>query len=205
MKTLYYLTGTMALIVALNAQTNLVSTNSDAGSAVVSNAVPDSVTSTNATRQTDIFADRLDVDTRTRKAIYTGNVRVIDPRIKLTCDRVTAQIGEGTNNYRHIVAEGNVVIDAVDDQGKAMKSTSTIAIYSYQVTSSATNETVELSGTPFPRVEWDGHTMVGKSFLYDRRAGKLVALETTQHLTGLENLAGTNNPVVRTSSTNKNR
>src|SRR5262245_56886824 len=101
-----------ALMVVLNAQINLsaAATNAPVAADVVSNDV--SAASANASTNThtvEIFSDQLDIDSKSRTAVYTGNVRVIDPRMKMTCDTMTANSLEGTNKTRRIVADGNVV------------------------------------------------------------------------------------------------
>src|SRR5262245_46890053 len=177
MKTVVGLCGTTALLFALaglNAQTNSVVPAANTAAAMLggSNAVDAaSATSTNAMRETEIFADRLDIESKTRTAVYSGNVRLIDPRMNLTCDTLTAQMGESTNRFRHVMAEGNVVIDSVDDQGNPVHATSGKADYDYRVANSLTNEFVELSVNPrVERVERGAtHTnhITGKIIVWD--------------------------------------
>ena len=64
-----------------------------------------------ATADTEIFSDRFDYDTKTRMAVYLGNVRVIDPQMNLTGAIVTAWLPEKSGKPDRIVARTNVVID----------------------------------------------------------------------------------------------
>jgi lipopolysaccharide transport protein LptA len=181
MKTLFGLSGTLALMFALiqsNAQTSstLHATNTLSGQAVDSNSVaPATATAnTNEMLETEIFSDHFDFDSKSRTAVYAGNVRVIDPRMKLTCDTMTGQIGDSTNRFRHVVAEGNVVIDAVDNEGRPVHATSGKAIYDYRADNSLTNETVELTVDPrvvqgTNSVNSKTNTITAKTIVWDRQ------------------------------------
>ena len=199
MKTLAGLFGTMALMFALsasNAQTNSTAPTAHAATLTDSNSVAAvSSASTNAMAETEIFSDHFDLDSRTRIAVYTGNVRVIDPRMRLTCDTLTGQMGESTNRFRHVVAEGNVVIDAVDNDGKPVQATSGRADYDYHVQDSVTNEVVEL--TLNPHVKRGTDSITGKVIDWDRQRDTIHVEESAQHFTGSPDFfgGGTNKPV----------
>ncbi|HET7624039.1 MAG TPA: LptA/OstA family protein [Verrucomicrobiae bacterium] len=136
---------------ALNAQTN---SNATATNDVIAKLLSDapstnSVVSTNIVLrpETTIRSKHFTWNMKTSTMIYTGDVRVDDPKMKLTCDVLTIEIPE----HKHpdsMIADHNVVIDAVDNEGKPIHATSDKAIYSYKVENSVTNEIVKLIGNP---------------------------------------------------------
>jgi lipopolysaccharide export system protein LptA len=64
-----------------------------------------------ATADTEIFSDDFENDTKTKKAVYTRQVRVNDPQMNLTSGIATAWMPEKGGKPERIVAETNVVID----------------------------------------------------------------------------------------------
>jgi lipopolysaccharide export system protein LptA len=102
---------------------------------------------------TQITSQAVDFDLKARQATYRGDVTVLDPRIRLTCETLTATIAESGGRVDSLVAESNVVaIIATNDT--VFTVTSSKAIYSYQVTPKTTNQTLELSGLPEPKITW---------------------------------------------------
>jgi lipopolysaccharide transport protein LptA len=200
MKTLFGSAGTIALMfgwMALNAQTNSIvpATNTAAATGVGSNSVAAlSSASTNTLQETEIFSDRFDLDSRTRTAVYTGNVRVVDPRMKLTCDVMTGQMGDSTNKFRHVVAEGNVVIDALDNEGKPVRATSGVAEYDYRVHNGVTNEVVELSINP--RVEQGSNVVTGKIIVWDRQRDTIRVEQSSQRFGSQGIFGGSSNKLI---------
>lgn len=97
-----------------------------------------------------IDADSLEFKLESLNAVYTGNVKVNGPQMQLTCELLTARFR--TNNSRleieSIVAETNVVIDAVDWEGRTNHATADKLVYSYSVVDGVTNQTIELTGQP---------------------------------------------------------
>ena len=102
---------------------------------------------------TQITSQAVDFDLKARQAVYHGNVTVQDPRIHLTCEFLTATIAESGGRVDSLVAESNVVAVIVTNN-TVFTVTSPKAIYNYQVLASATNQTLELSGLPEPRITW---------------------------------------------------
>jgi lipopolysaccharide transport protein LptA len=96
---------------------------------------------------TEIFSDSANFDLKTRIAVYVGHVRVLDPQMKLTCGLMTARVPE-SGKIDSIVAEQDVVIDALDNEGRPVHATGDKAVYTYRVSSTMTNETIELTGNP---------------------------------------------------------
>ncbi len=103
---------------------------------------------TPAASMTDIFSDQFEFGTKTRQAIYLGGVRVDDPRLKLTGERLTARLPETGGRIDRIVTETNVVINALEDKGAKTHATADKAVYTWRLTGGTTNEVVELTGNP---------------------------------------------------------
>jgi lipopolysaccharide export system protein LptA len=101
-------------------------------------------------KPTLIDADSLEFKLESLSAVYTGNVKVNDPQMQLTCAILTARFR--TNNSRleieNIIAETNVVIDAIDWEGRTNHATADKLVYSYSIVDSVTNQTIELTGNP---------------------------------------------------------
>jgi len=88
--------------------------------------------------------------------------------MKLTCALLIADLPQSGGHVSHIVAETNVVIDAMDSKGQTMHATSDKAVYIYNVQDGVTNETVTLTGNPQPQVENAQGTMVADVIVWDR-------------------------------------
>jgi len=97
--------------------------------------------------ETHINARSMQVDFKSRTAFYRQNVTVTDPRVSMTCEFLTAKLPATGNRVDSIIAETNVVI-AVPDKGATNYATADKAIYSYSIKSGATNEMLELTGSP---------------------------------------------------------
>jgi lipopolysaccharide export system protein LptA len=78
---------------------------------------------------------------------------------------MTAIVPE-SGRITNIVAEQDVVIDAVDSEGKPVHSTSDRAVYTYQERGSETNELIVLTGNPEVKSQMFSGT--GDSITWDR-------------------------------------
>lgn len=96
--------------------------------------------------QTLITSDHGEFDMNHHKALYYGNVHVDDPKMKLRCERLTADTPENGGRMNRIVCETNVVIDFLDEHGETNHVTSDKAIYDYHIANGVTNETVTFTG-----------------------------------------------------------
>jgi lipopolysaccharide transport protein LptA len=188
MKTLWLILA-VGSVIALKAQTNPPPPAITPGPPLLMTAEPSApvaptatngaglMASTNALPRerppTEIFSDSADFNLKTHIAIYTGHVRVVDPQMKLTCDVLTAKVPESGGKIDSIVAEGNVVIDTADEQGRPIHATGNKAVYAYKVENSVTNETVELTG--HPRVESPMGLLTGETVVWDRLNNKFRA------------------------------
>jgi lipopolysaccharide transport protein LptA len=108
-------------------------------------------TNTNATPKpereaTVITSKHLFYGNAARQVIYTDNVRVDNPQMKLTCEQLTADFPQSGGQINHLVALTNVVMDLVDEKGQTKHAVSDEAVYDYNVVNGVTNETVMLTG-----------------------------------------------------------
>jgi lipopolysaccharide transport protein LptA len=140
------------------------------------------VTAANAARTntTEIFSDHVEFQMKTNIAIYTGHVRVIDPRLNLTCDALTIRVPKSEGRPDYILAEQNVVIDAKDKDGHPVHATGDKATYTFHVENSVTNEVLVLSGNPFLKSEM--FTGTGDPITWDLAKGGIYA-EGPIHMT----------------------
>ena len=81
---------------------------------------------------TRISSKSADFDLAGHEATYRGHVRVDDPQMKLTCERLVADMPQAGGHPNHIVAETNVVIDFTDEKGQTNHVTGDKAVYYLQ-------------------------------------------------------------------------
>jgi lipopolysaccharide transport protein LptA len=115
----------------------------------------------NAPITTEIFADEAFFDSNKNVGIFTGRVKVSDPRFNLQSDKLTVFISKGGNQgLEKAIAEGNVAVvrDRPDPNGgppsHAVGRSDTATYFA------ATGD-VELKGTP--RVQQGVNTHIGTS------------------------------------------
>jgi lipopolysaccharide transport protein LptA len=101
-----------------------------------------------------------------RQVIYSGNVRVDDPQMQLTCEELTANLPQSGGHINHLVALTNVVMDSVDEKGQTNHATSDKAVYDYKVVNGVTNETITLTGNAM--VKNGPNWMTGEPITFDR-------------------------------------
>ena len=144
--------------------------------------------------RTTIASQRVFYSNAIRQVIYSGDVRVDDPQMKLTCEQLTADFPQLGGHIDHMVALTNVVMDSVDDKGQTNHATSDMAVYDYHVLNGMTNEIITLSGNA--KAETAQVTLWGEPILYDRINGTLTA--TNQHMIFKQNLSAS---LVNTNAT----
>jgi lipopolysaccharide transport protein LptA len=147
---------------------------------------------------TRINSDSADFDLANHQVIYRGHVHVDDPEMKLTSEWLVADLPQSGGHVNHIVAETNVVIDAIDEKGQAVHATGDKAVYVYGVENGATNETVTLTGNP--QMENSQGTLTGDVIVWDRANNHLNA--TNQKMIFRQNLNGADADTNSPSSTN---
>jgi lipopolysaccharide transport protein LptA len=102
----------------------------------------------NAPTVTDIYADEAFFDSTKNVGIFSGRVKVTDPRFNLQCDKLTVFITKGQNQgLEKAIAEGNVglVRDRPDPNGGPP--TRAVGRADKATYTAATGD-VELAGTP---------------------------------------------------------
>jgi len=99
---------------------------------------------------TDIFSDHGRFNLRSNVFVYDGNVRIDDSQMELTCDLLTVEAPKlpPSEKYNRATADGNVIIDFIDDKGETNHATSERAVYTYSITNFVTNAFVVLTGNP---------------------------------------------------------
>lgn len=139
--------------------------------AAAESATPAAPGATNAIprRNLLITADFFEYNSSNKVAIYTGNVRVVDPPMHtneppttITCKIMTVKLPLEGGKIESITADGDVVIDQGSSHATGAK-----AVYK------AVTDFVELSGDPV-LVTTNG-TLRGDLVILDRRNGKLKA------------------------------
>jgi len=81
---------------------------------------PPALTQSNEPTTTEIYADEAFFDSNKNKGIFTGHVKVIDPRFNLQSEKLTVFVSKGqTQGLERAVAEGNVAVvrDRPDPNG----------------------------------------------------------------------------------------
>jgi len=120
---------------------------------------------------TKVDSDTAEFDLARHEAIYHGHVRVDDPQMKLSCERLVADLPAAGGRVNHIVADTNVVIDFEDNKGQTHHATGDRAVYVYEVHDGATNETVTLTG--HPQIEDADGVQTGDLIRWDRGNDKI--------------------------------
>ena len=149
-----------------------------------------------------IHADSADFDLNGHQGIWRWHVRVDDPQMKLTCERLVADMPQAGGRPNHIVAETNVVIDFTDDRGQTNHATGDKAVYVYSEQDGVTNKTVTLTGNP--QIENAQGTQAGDVIVLDRANNKVHF--DNPHMIFRQNLNGattnTNSPATVKKTTN---
>jgi lipopolysaccharide export system protein LptA len=123
-----------------------------------------------AVTTTEISSDSAVFDNNSHRLIYQNHVLVIDPKVKLRCDRLTVDLPPaGQSRPTNIVAESAVVIDFLDDKGLTNHVTANKAVYAYHVVGTLTNGTVTFTGTPGnpPKVVTPQADIVSEPLVWD--------------------------------------
>lgn len=124
--------------------------------------------------ETHIYSDSAEFGLRSRLVTYTGNVRVEDPRMNLTCEQLMAKVPSEGTRLEQIVAKTNVVITASDKEGRQYTAKGDLAVYTYQINEGTTNEVVELSGSP--SISGPDGTLSGEVIVWDRISNTMKAV-----------------------------
>jgi lipopolysaccharide export system protein LptA len=146
MRIFFVLCAAMGAGLVVAAQTNSSSMPTDAPALV----------GTGTNGQTKIYSHQFEFFMKSNVIVYSGDVRVDDPKMKLTCESLTVEAPKvDTGKFNRATAETNVVIDWWDDKGPN-HATADKAVYTYILTNTAkapeehweTNNFVVLTGNP---------------------------------------------------------
>jgi lipopolysaccharide export system protein LptA len=120
-----------------------------------------------------IHSDSGYFDGLANQMVYLGHVMVTDHlRVTLNCERLTVDVPKG-GDPTNVVAETNVVIDLIDEQGQTNHVTAEKAVYAYLVVDSVTNQTVTFTGgNPTPKVDNPRAIITGEPLFYNVRTKK---------------------------------
>jgi hypothetical protein len=179
------------------------------GVAHVCAAETDAGPATTDAAATRITSQLVNFDLKTRQALYQGDVKVEDPRIALTCGILTATISEGAGRVDSLIAESNVVA-IITTNNTVFTVTAAKAVYNCRMSHTVTNQTLELSGLPEPKITWpqEGSTptrtneFVARRILWDIGTGNIKA---EGHRGVFPSVDALNNPlkeIEKTASTN---
>jgi lipopolysaccharide transport protein LptA len=98
---------------------------------------------------TEITSDSGQFNLKSNIFVYTGNVRVNDPKLKLLCETMTIEAPKlPQGKFNRMTAVSNVVIDFLDDKGQPNHATADRAVYTESIINSLTNKMVVLTGSP---------------------------------------------------------
>ena len=148
---------------AATAQTNTNVQTAKSPAAVINAPVEETI---------NIDSDHGEFDAKTGWLIYTSNVRLDHPAMKLTCEWLTGNKPNTNDPAQHIIARTNVVVDLVADQGKTWHVTGIQAIYDKSVRGTVTNQTVTITGDPKAVATTADMIVKGQPLIYDMIAKK---------------------------------
>ncbi|HTJ00767.1 MAG TPA: LptA/OstA family protein [Dongiaceae bacterium] len=149
-------------------------TNGTAISAVLT-APASGLSNAPALVETEIFAQRAELDHIHNIITYLGDVHVMDPTLELACEALTIKLAAtDRQQLDSIVAETNVVIDVRDTNSQNLRIMGGKAVLNW----AAANETVELTGDPVAK-NADGE-LHGTVFHYNVLTQKLEVTQLSQ-------------------------
>ena len=98
--------------------------------------------------------------------VYSGHVVLVNPRIKLLCDRLLIYLPKNGEQPNHIEAQTNVVIIKTS-RGDTTRATCSLAVYTRTVLPGKTNSIVTLTGNPLPFIENAKGTGTGSPIIWN--------------------------------------
>jgi lipopolysaccharide export system protein LptA len=142
-----------------------------------------------------------DLSSSPHKAFYYGHVQVDDPQMKMTSEKMVADLPPSGGHISRIVSETNVVIDFLDDKGQTNHAISDKAVYDYNVQGVVTNEIVTLTGHASV-TNADGSWMRAEPIIWDRANNRVYGSNETMSIKqNLNDAMGkTNSPAKKTSN-----
>lgn len=125
----------------------------------------------NAKAPVDITAQKLEVDQATGKAVFSGNVVVVQGGLTLTAPVVTADYAGQDNGIETVTATGGVTIVRNGTGGVSEKATGTTAVYNPQGGSLTLTGAVTLTRGP--------SELSGDKLVYNLTTGNAVVTNST--------------------------
>ncbi len=104
-----------------------------------------------------LYANAAQINLTNKVAVYTGNVRADDPKMLITCEKMTIKSAANTNRIDTIIAEQQVVMVNKQDKSRASGEK---AVYVMAT------DTVDLTGTPL--LENDSGKIWGEAIVLNR-------------------------------------
>jgi lipopolysaccharide export system protein LptA len=98
--------------------------------------------------------------------VYSGGVRVQNPRMKLLCDRLVIYLPKSGEQPNRIEAQTNVVI-IKENHGETTRATCSLAVYTRTVRPGVTNAIITLTGDPLPFIESPSGTTEGSPITWN--------------------------------------
>jgi lipopolysaccharide export system protein LptA len=108
-----------------------------------------------------------------QSALFQGRVRIVHPQMNLTCETVTLDSPRPDGSLHTIIAQNSVEFDLTDEKDQKIHGTGRKAVYTYNATSAATNDVVELTGNPI--LVMTNGTFQNSVIILDRMNGRLLA------------------------------
>lgn len=128
----------------------------------------------NVSAETEITARLLEYrpefDANGGLLVYSGNVSVKNPTIKLLCDRLVIFLPKNGDQPNRIEAQTNVVIIKVS-KGETTRATCNLAVYTHTALAGVTNSIVTLSGSPRPFIEDSRGSLTGDTITWNLATG----------------------------------
>jgi len=109
---------------------------------------------------------------KTNSALFQRHVRLEHPQMVWVCEKLTVNLASADRKDVKIIGEGAVVFDLTDEKGEKVHGACEQGVYNYNVTSTSTNDTVELTGNPI--LTTTNGTIENSVIILDRAHNKLI-------------------------------
>lgn len=119
-------------------------------------------------------------------AEFHGHAHIIDPKMNVTSELLTAESLPGQTNIERVIADKNVVADLTDSSGKLTHVTSQHALYTLS------DQLLRLTGTPI--VQNDQGWLTGSIIVWDRNYDLLIARNQRMIFQGTNSTASMPDP-----------
>ena len=186
----FQLQGTGFLLQNSNSTLNI---SNDVRSSIRNSTATDSAASKGFVQIDSHFCEfRIQTAVSNGVAVYQDKVTVRDARLEMNCERLTAAIPSagksGSAAPDFILAQTNVEIDFRTEKGEPVHASCSRAAYLIQIENNATNQILELTGTP--KITLANGSMSADYFLINRTTGSIRGEKNVRfHYFGMPSLA----------------